>query len=468
MCFKFIIMEIKKINDFEWKVGDGINFGVIFASEELVNLVKDDKSLNQVLNVSRLPGVIQSFAMPDIHQGYGFPIGGVAAFDLENGVISPGGVGYDINCSVRLLKTNLKFSDIKDKEEKIADVLFKAIPNGVGVKGKIRLNNKTINDVLIGGASWAVENGYGKEGDLDFIEDRGVLKNVNPKFVSDKAKGRGMNQLGTLGAGNHFVDVLKVEEIFDDKVAQVFGLEKDGIVIMIHCGSRGLGHQVASDYIGKISSDGKFEEDRELAYVPIKSELGEKYFGAMNAAANFSFANKQVITHYIRESMKDVFENFESEVLYEVTHNIAKTEKHQGRNVLVIRKGATRSFGPDNENVCEAYRKVGQPVLIPGSMGTLSYVMVGTANAEKKSFGSSAHGAGRSRSRSEAKENVNFENAKKDMKSRNVVLRYGSEKSLIEEYPESYKNIDEVIEVVDKIGLSKKVVSLKPLIVILG
>ena len=466
-------MNLKKISDVEWEIPmtDDMKVpGRIFASEEFIELIKDDKSILQVSNVARLPGILKaSFAMPDIHQGYGFPIGGVAAFDLETGVISPGGVGYDINCSVRLLKTNLKSSDLVGKESLLSKSLFKAVPSGVGRKGFLKLDNKKLDEVLIGGAKWVIKEGYGEDLDYKHIEEEGCIKNVNPKDVSDKAKGRGMNQLGTLGAGNHFLDVLVVDEIFDDNVAKAFGLVKDQVVIMIHCGSRGLGHQVASDYIKQMEKEYGFPEySRELVNAPIKSELGQKYLSAMGSAANFAFANKQLITHYIREDFKKYFPNFKAEVIYDICHNIAKIEKHDGKEILIMRKGATRSLGPGNLQIPEDYREVGQPVLLPGSMGTPSYVLVGTKVAEEKSFGSTAHGAGRVRSRTKAKEEMTFEEAKEDMKKRGVFVEHGSNKGMIEESPFSYKDIDEVVKISDAAGLSRKVAKLKPVLVVIG
>jgi tRNA-splicing ligase RtcB len=542
------MVELKKINDFEWEISaqDGMNVpGRIFASEKLIENIKDDKSLEQVRNVARLPGILGgSYAMPDMHQGYGFPIGGVAAFDIEKGVISPGGVGYDINCSVRLLRTNLVEGDLKGREKELVHSLSRCVPSGVGVRGSLKLDNKKLDEVLKGGAQWAVENSYGFEDDWKHIEDEGKLDLAEPKFVSAKARGRGMNQLGTLGAGNHFLDVLIVDEIFDEKVAKVFGLEKGQVVILIHCGSRGLGHQVASDYIQLMSNveglnsanlggsqseivDGSKTESSGgsslcdgglakgdfsgsdfldfvgmgLACAPIKSELGKKYFGAMCAAANFAFANKQIITHFVRENLKRYFSDFEANVVYDICHNIAKFEKHvireemvngkwemNEREVLVMRKGATRAFGQGRKEIPIDYRDYGQPVLLPGSMGTPSYVLVGTEEAMKKSFGSCAHGAGRVRSRSEAHKKMTFNEAVKDMESRGVFVEAGgiaaygipskegtskkvpfsSGKGMIEEAPGSYKDVKEVVRVCDSVGLGRKVAKLIPKLVVIG
>jgi len=466
-------MDLKKISDVEWEIpmSDGMLVpGRIFASEELMNLIKDDKSLEQVKNVAKLPGILKaSYAMPDMHQGYGFPIGGVAAFDVETGVISPGGVGYDINCSVRLLKTNLKASDLEGKEKELAHSLFRTVPSGVGRGGKLKLDKDKLDEVLKEGAQWAVKNGYGSSEDYLHIEDQGKLRGANPENVSQRAKARGMPQLGSLGAGNHFLDVLVVDEVFDKKVAKVFGLELGQVVMLIHCGSRGLGHQVASDYIQLMDQEyGHPDFDRELVHAPINSVVGKNYLSAMACAANFAFANKQIITHFVREDMKNYFPDFKAEVVYDICHNIAKFEKFDGKEVLVMRKGATRSFGPGREEIPEDYRKVGQPVLIPGSMGTPSYVLVGTKKAEEISWGSTAHGAGRVRSRTEAHRKMSFEDAQKDMEERGVFVEFGGKKGMVEESPFSYKDIDEVVRVSDGAGIGKKVAKLIPKLVVIG
>jgi tRNA-splicing ligase RtcB len=466
-------MDLKKISDVEWEIpvsGDMKVPGSIFASEKLVDAIKGDKSLDQVSNVAKLPGILKaSFAMPDMHQGYGFSIGGVAAFDLDEGVISPGGVGYDINCSVRLLKTNFMEEDLRGREKEVLHSLFRSVSSGVGRGSDLRLSDKELDEVLVGGAQWAVSKGYGVEDDWKHVEDFGKLEEADVSAVSSRAKSRGRGQLGTLGAGNHFLDVLIVDEVFDSGVAEVFGLKRGQIVILIHCGSRGLGHQVASDYIKEMDKEyGHPDYDRELVNAPIKSELGQKYLGAMKAAANFAFANKQMITHFVREDLKNYFPDFKADVVYDICHNIAKIEKHAGKDILVMRKGATRSFGSGREEVCEDYREVGQPVLIPGSMGTSSYVLVGTREAEEKSWGSCVHGAGRVRSRSEAHKKMSFEDAKKDMEARGVFVEFGGKKGMIEESPFSYKDVDEVVEVCHKAGLGKKVVRLRPLLVMIG
>ena len=468
--------QLKKISEIEYelpKMGKMKVSGKLFLSEELLKNVEEN-SLKQIANVAMLPGIQKySIGLSDMHTGYGFPIGGVAAFDIETGVISPGGVGYDINCSVRLLRTNLKIEDLKGREKEIAHSLSREIPSGVGRGGKLNLDKKELEEVLIGGAQWAVEKGYGKKEDYLYIEEKGMLKTADPSAVSQRAKSRGMPQLGSLGAGNHFLDILIVDEIFDGDIAKVFGLEKGQIVMLIHCGSRGLGHQIASDYIKLMDEKyGHPNFDRELINAPIKSELGQKYLTAMACAANFAFANKQLITHRIREDMTHYFPTFKAEVVYDICHNIAKFEKHiingKEKEVLVMRKGATRSFGPGRKEIPKDYRMVGQPVLIPGSMGTPSYVLCGTKKAEEISFGSTAHGAGRIKSRTQAHKDMTFEEAKKDMEKRGVFVEFGGKKGLVEESPFSYKNIEEVVRVSHEAGIGKKVAKLKPLLVIIG
>lgn len=470
-------MEIKKISEYEWEIPlqEGMLVpGKIFANEKLLQGIKKDKTLDQIKNVAMLPGILNSsIAMPDAHQGYGFPIGGVAAFDTNKGVISPGGVGYDINCSVRLLKTNLKIKDIEKKKKEVLESLFKSIPSGVGKAGKKRLTEEELNFILKQGAQWAVKNGYGQEQDWKHTEDEGKIKNANPKDVSKRAKARGIPQLGSLGAGNHFLEVQVIDEIFDEKVAKKLGLEKGQITIMIHCGSRGLGHQVASDYIQLMEKEyGIPKQDRELVNAPIKSELGKKYLSAMACAANFAFANKQIITHFVRETMKKIFPEFKAEVVYDVCHNIAKFETHKinkkNKKILVMRKGATRAFGPDRKELPNDYKEIGQPVIIPGSMGTSSYILIGTETSETISWASTAHGAGRIESRSKALRELNGENIKNQLNKLGIEIMTNSLKGLAEEAPQVYKDIDEVINVSTKAGLAKLVAKVKPVIVMKG
>ncbi len=469
-------MKIKKIekNIYEIPVQGKMKVPVrIFASEDLLKGMKQDISLKQMMNVATLPGILgNAIVLPDAHQGYGFCIGGVAGFDTEEGVISPGGVGYDINCSIRLLKTNLKKKDIEKNAKEISKELFDAVPTGVGSKG-VKLSEKQLKEILEKGAEWGVENGYGKRADLDFIEDNGRMKEADSKYVSKKAISRGINQLGSLGAGNHFLEILEVDEIFDKTIAKVFGLERGQLVVLIHCGSRGLGHQIASDYIKEMSE--KYDEnlvDRQLVNAPIKSDLGKKYYKAMCCAANFAFCNKQVITQSVRGVFKKYFPKSEINIVYDICHNIAKFEEHlidgEMKKVCVHRKGATRSFGRGRGEIVKAYREVGTPIFIPGSMGTASYVLVGTKKAEDLTFGSTAHGAGRVMSRHEAHRKFKTLEVEEEMKEKNIVLNARSRKGIVEETDSVYKNVDEVVSVSDELGIGKKVAKLKPLIVVMG
>jgi len=471
--------QLKKVGEYEYelaKSGKMLVPGKILISEKLLKAV-EETAIQQVANVATLPGIIKySFGMPDIHSGYGFSIGGVAAFSLDNGIISPGGVGYDINCSVRLLKTNLNKKDVENKKKEIIEALFRAVPSGVGRGSKLRLSEKELNEILKNGAQWAVSQGYGEKQDYLHTEEEGKMKEAEPSAVSDRAKKRGFPQLGSLGAGNHFLEIQKIEKIYDKKIAEIFGLKKDDITVMIHCGSRGLGHQVASDYIKEMeqeySDNLKRLPDRELINAPIKSKLGQKYFSAMAAAANFAFANKQLITYWVREEMKRIFPKFKAEVVYDVCHNIAKIETHEVNGekmkLCVHRKGATRSFGPGRKEIPSVYREVGQPVLIPGSMGTASYVLVGTKKAEQVSFGSTAHGAGRVMSRHQALREFRGENIKRELAGKDIEVKSGSWKSIAEEAPGVYKDIDEVVRVSHEVGIGNLVARLKPIAVMKG
>ncbi len=471
-------MNLKKISENIYEIpkeGNMLVPGVVYASEKLIEAIKQDKTIEQVKNVACLPGIIKaSIALSDAHQGYGFPIGGVAAFDMDKGVISPGGVGYDINCSVRLLRTNLKKEDVEKNKEKIVDAIYRKIPSGVGRGSKFNVTRQELNKILEGGAKYMVEKGYGVKEDYIHMEEEGCIKGADAKNVSETAIRRGIGQLGTLGAGNHFLEVQYVDEIFDKEIAKVFGLEKNQITIMIHCGSRGLGHQVASDYIKKMEEEYGFANlpDRELINAPINSKLGKEYFSAMACAANFAFANKQLITHWIREELKYIFPKIKIDVVYDVCHNIAKFEEHvvdgKKQMVCIHRKGATRSFGAGRKEIPKDYRDVGQPVLIPGSMGTSSYVLVGTKKAEELTFGSSVHGAGRASSRSKAMRELRGEDIKKELNAKGIEVIAGSWKSLAEEAPSAYKDVDEVVRVVDELGISRKVAKLKPLGVVRG
>ncbi|MBS3100119.1 RtcB family protein [Candidatus Pacearchaeota archaeon] len=472
------IEEVKKVSENIYRVEKTGKMSVpviIYASEKLLKEMKKDNCIQQMKNVACLPGIEKNaIVLPDAHLGYGFCIGGVAAFDIDKGVISPGGVGYDISCSVRLLKTNLKKQDIEKKQKEIAKKLYNKLPTGVGKGGKVRIDKKEIKEIMKKGSLWAVENGYGIKEDCELSEEQGCMKDAEPEFVSERAIARGINQLGSLGSGNHFLEVQYVENILDEKTAEIFGLEMGQVCIMIHCGSRGLGHQIASDYIKLMEEEYGFENipDRQLICAPIKSELGQKYYKGMCCAANFAFCNKQVLTHFTREIMKEFFPNFKAEVVYDVCHNIAKFEEHEINGVkkmlCVHRKGATRSLGKGRKEIPEKYLTVGQPIIIPGSMGTSSYILVGTENAEKLSFASTAHGAGRIMSRFEAMRTLKVENIKNEMEKNHIEVSAGSWKSLVEESPNSYKDVDEVVRVSDEVRIGKIVAKLKPMVVVKG
>jgi tRNA-splicing ligase RtcB len=429
----------------------------IFASEKLMNAIKDDDSLKQVVNVAKLPGIIgHSIAMSDIHLGYGFSIGGVAAFDLKEGVVSPGGVGFDINCGVRVLATDIDVEEFLKKRKEVLHDIKRSVPSGVGRGNKERIDMEVLDEILVKGAEWAIENKMGKKEDLKNIEEGGRVKGANPKDVSQRAKARGRPQVGTLGAGNHFLDILVVDEIKDKKNAKKMGLEQGKIAIMIHCGSRGLGHQVASDYIQLMEKEFGYPEfDRQLVYAPLDSELAKKYMSAMNCAVNFAFCNRQIIMHRVREVLERFFPKNKNKLVYDVAHNIAKIEKHKGKKVCVHRKGATRAFKDE-------------PVIIPGSMGTASYVLVGGAESEGLAWGSTAHGAGRVMSRSAAHRKFEAGAVEEDLAARGVVLEAGSRKGVVEESPEVYKDIEEVIRVSAGAGLVKPVARLMPLAVMIG
>lgn len=471
-------MEIKNIGKHLWEIEKSGNMrvvGLVFASENILEAIKKDKTLGQVKNVASLPGILNySIALSDAHQGYGFPIGGVAAFDLERGIVSPGGVGYDINCSVRLVTTNLTKKEVAKKKDALLRALYKAVPSGVGRGSTFNISKKELLELLKGGAQYLVKKGYGKKEDYLHTEEEGCMKDADPSKVSERALKRGIGQVGTLGAGNHFLEVQFVDEVFDKKAAKVFGLEKGQIVVMIHCGSRGLGHQVASDYIKKMEHEYGVNHlsDRELINAPIQSALGKDYLKAMAAAANFAFANKQMITHRVRAVFKELFATSNVEVLYDVCHNIAKIEDHvvdaKLKKVCVHRKGATRSFGPGSKDLPKEYKKIGQPVIIPGSMGTASYVLVGTKKAHDISFGSTVHGAGRLKSRSSAMRELQGANVKKDLQKIGIDISSDNIKALAQEAPQAYKDIDDVVNTVDEIGISKKVARLKPFLVIKG
>jgi len=449
--------------------------GRIFLDEEALKDLEKG-AIDQVANVACLPGIQKfSIGLPDIHFGYGFSIGGVAAFDASNGVISPGGVGFDINCGVRLLKTNLDHEEVKPKIKELIDTLFRNVPSGVGSKGKIRLKEGQIDEVLKNGAEWAVENGYGWEEDLEHLEENGKMENANPTKVSEKAKKRGIPQLGSLGSGNHFLEVQRIDKIFDEKAAKAYGLEAGKVTVLIHTGSRGCGHQICSDYLKIMDKAYKKYNiripDRQLACAPVGSEEAIEYFQAMAAAANYAWANRQMIVHWVRESFEQVFnkpaEDMEMEILYDVAHNIAKKETHPinglKREVYVHRKGATRAFGPGRKEIPSKYRKIGQPVIIPGTMGTASYVLHGTETAMKETFGSTAHGAGRKMSRAGAKRTYRGEKVQRNLLKRGIYVRATSMPVIAEEAPGAYKDVDIVVNTSHRTGISRLVAKMIPL-----
>ncbi len=456
--------------------------GLIYVTEALEGTVISDQAIIQVVNVATLPGIVKySFAMPDIHWGYGFPIGGVAAtlYD-EDGVISPGGIGFDINCGVRLLKTELSYDDVRDHLERLADILYRNVPSGVGSEGFMRLSNRELREVLKEGAKWVVKRGYAPTRDLEHIEEGGCSEFADPSTVSTTALDRGKEQLGTLGSGNHFLEVQVVEEIYDEDIARVMGLWLNQVTVMIHCGSRGLGHQVATDYVNLISKAmskyGIRVPDKQLAAVPARSDEGQRYIGAMFAAANFAWANRELITYQVRQAFEEYFrEDWEKlgiELIFDVTHNMASIEDYllDGERVKLVmhRKGATRALPPGHPKVPKSYRDIGQPVLIPGDMGRYSYVLVGTERAYQENFGHTCHGAGRVKSRAKAKRTVKYDKLMSYMHERGIVLRAVSRKTVLEEAPEAYKDVADVVDTVVKAGLSKKVAKLRPLAVVKG
>jgi tRNA-splicing ligase RtcB len=478
---------ITKISEVEYRIEadakPGMNVPVsIYANENLLKKMLTDRTIDQAVNVAHLPGIIKhAIVLPDGHEGYGFPIGGVAATDAETGVISPGGVGYDINCGVRLLQTNLTENEVRPKLKQILSDLFQAVPSGLGSKGRLKLSPNHLDDVLREGVNWAIEAGYGTKQDAEFCEENGKMDSADPDKVSPIAKARGIPQLGSLGSGNHFLEIQKVDKVFDNKAAERFGIREEGqIMILIHTGSRGLGYQVCSDYLKVIeSASHKYNihlPDRELACAPNNSKEALNYFGAMGAALNYAWSNRQMITHWTRKVMQNIFKMSEDEIglnlIYDVAHNIAKVEEHnidgEKRKVVVHRKGATRAFPRESKDIPNAYRDIGQPVLIPGSMGTASWVLLGTPKSMENSFGSTAHGAGRMMSRSAAIRTYRAEDVKRDLGRNGILVKSASWKGIVEEAPGAYKDVDTVVNVSDKLGIATKVVRLKPLGVVKG
>ncbi|MEM1521860.1 MAG: RtcB family protein [Thermofilaceae archaeon] len=481
------MVTLKKIEDVVWEIPQTYKRGMrvparVFADEYLLQKMQMDLTLEQAANVAILPGIYKySIVLPDGHQGYGFPIGGVAAFDYNEGVLSPGGVGYDINCGVRILRTNLRYEDLKDKLRELSDLLFRYIPSGLGSRGRVSLSKVELDRVLADGVLWAVGKGYGWSEDPEYIEERGAMEGADPSKVSDVAKERGREQLGTLGSGNHFLEIQVVDRIYDPKAAATMGIEEVGqIAVMIHTGSRGLGHQVCSDYLRVMEVAVRRYNmplpDRELVSVPATSREAEDYFAAMKAAANFAWANRQLITHWVREVFSQVFRKSADEldlhIVYDVAHNIAKLEEHvvdgARRKVYVHRKGATRAFPPGHPLVPRKYQSIGQPVLIPGSMGTASYILVGTQKAMEITFGSAPHGAGRVLSREEAKRRYRGSEIRDRLENRGIVVRAASMAVVAEEAPDAYKDVDRVANVADRAGMAKKVVRLVPIAVVKG
>lgn len=476
--------KINKINDYTWELlptGRMRVPGRIYCSHSMLSAIEKEDSLKQVANVATLPGILKaSLAMPDIHLGYGFPIGGVAAFDWDEGVISPGGVGYDINCGVRLARTDLVESDIKSRIRDLVIGLYQNVPSGVGSKGEIKLSDAEEKKVLQMGSRWAIRQGFGTESDIRHTEDGGCMENADPDAVSDRALERGRKQLGTLGSGNHFLEIDIVEEVYEPDIANVFGLFKDQVTILLHSGSRGFGYQVCDDFLALMTKHVKKLPielpDRQLSCAMIQSEMGQRYFNAMACAANYAWANRQVLMFRAQEVLMQVLsispKTLGMGLVYDVCHNIAKKEVHQvdGRNrtVCVHRKGATRSFAPGHPAICEDYRAVGQPILIPGDMGTASYVLAGTEKAMSDTFGSTCHGAGRVLSRTAAKKACKGRSIHRELEDKGILVQSAGRSTLAEEMPDAYKNISEVVDVVHYSGISRKVAKLRPIGVVKG
>ena len=475
--------QLKKLDPYRWLVPRSTKAGMltdalIYADEHLLEQILGDLSIEQAMNVACLPGIVgRSLAMPDIHQGYGFPIGGVAATDSESGVISPGGVGFDINCGVRLLASTLTRERVQPHIRELINQLFRDVPAGTGSEGGVPCNYQELDEVLKRGAAWVVERGYGEPADLEFCEESGAMPGADPAKVSDHAKKRGRTQIGTLGSGNHFLEVQWVEQIFEPETAERFGLFLNQVVVLIHCGSRGLGHQVCTDFL-RVMNEAMARysiklPDRQLACVPLSSPEGKNYLAAMAAAANFAWANRQAITHFTRGVFRRIFgEGARLRLVYDVAHNMAKRERHRvgqvERDLVVHRKGATRSFAAGAPGLPEAYRDIGQPVLIPGSMGTASWVLVGTQRAMEETYGTVCHGAGRAMSRTASKRGRDARVESKKLEEQGIIVRSQTRDGILEELPEAYKDVDEVVEVVHNAGLARKVARLRPMGVVKG
>jgi tRNA-splicing ligase RtcB (3'-phosphate/5'-hydroxy nucleic acid ligase) len=475
--------QLRKLDRYRWLVPRSTRPGMltdalIYADEQLLENILGDLSIEQAMNVACLPGIVgRSLAMPDIHQGYGFPIGGVAAMDSHHGVISPGGVGFDINCGVRLLATTLNRDDVAPKLRELVNQLFRDVPSGTGSEGTVPCSFKELDGVLDRGAQWVVEREFGEPADLEFCEESGAMPGADARKVSDRAKQRGRTQIGTLGSGNHFLEVQYVEKILEPEIAEAFGLHVNQVVVLIHCGSRGLGHQVCTDFL-KVMNEAMPRysislPDRQLACVPLRTPEAKDYLAAMAAAANFAWANRQAITHFTRSAFRRIFgEGTQVRVVYDVAHNMAKRERHRvdekEREVIVHRKGATRSFPAGSPELPAAYKDVGQPVFIPGSMGTASWVLVGTDRAMEETFGTVCHGAGRAMSRTAAKRGRDVRTEIKKLEDQGIILRSETRDGILEEIPDAYKDVDAVVDVVHNAGLARKVARLRPMGVIKG
>ncbi len=481
----FDASRIRKLDEYRYMIpkesrSDMRTNAVIYASEKLMAAIRKDLSLEQAVNVATLPGIVgDALAMPDIHQGYGFPIGGVAATDYRKGVVSPGGVGFDINCGVRLLGTSLTREEVAPRLRDLVQQLFRDIPCGIGREGAVPVDSAGLDSLLSHGAEWVVERGYGELGDLEFSEERGRMRGADPSRVSQRAKRRGRPQVGSIGSGNHFVEVQYVQKVFEPEVGDALGLSEGQVVVLIHTGSRGLGHQVCTDFLAQMEMGAAMKKynitlpDRQLACVPIQSPEGQDYLGAMYAAANFAWANRQAITHFTRRAIERIFgDGAAVRVVYDVAHNIAKRETYKvggvERDVLVHRKGATRAFPPGSPEIPSRYQEIGQPVLIPGSMGTASYVLVGAQKAMEETFGSVCHGAGRMMSRTAAKRGRDIQQVKRELEEKGIIVQSRTRDGILEEIPEAYKDVDEVVEVVHQAGLARKAARLAPMGVLKG
>ncbi|MBM3250555.1 MAG: RtcB family protein [Candidatus Omnitrophica bacterium] len=478
---------LEKIDDFRWRISKtykpGMRVpGIIYADEKLLKDIRHDKAPEQVANVAFLPGIVNaSLAMPDIHWGYGFAIGGVAATDIEEGgVVSPGGVGFDINCGVRLLRTGFRYEEIKDRIEDLVYALFNMVPAGVGSKGEIRVSSKEERQILTKGSKWCVENGYGIQDDLECTEENGAIAGADPDAVSERAYERGKAQSGTLGSGNHFLEVQVIDQLYDRDLCDTFGLDQGQVMVMIHSGSRGLGYQICDDYVrGMIHCLQKYNinvPDRQLACAPVKSQEAQAYLAAMRCAANYAWANRQCLMHLTRKAFEKVFgtswEKMGMYLIYDVAHNIAKIEKYavdgKEKNLCIHRKGATRAFGPGHPALPERYKKTGQPVIIPGDMGRNSYLLVGTKKAEEETFGSTCHGAGRVKSRAASTRSTNLGALLRELQSRGIFVKASGRGTIVEEAPDAYKDVNDVVNVVHNAGISKRVCRMRPLGVIKG